>query len=501
MQQNHEHDTDKASAEQRRLPYTFAKIHQVLAHEQDSVVALEFVPPLQPEIASEIKRFFNKPLVVQEITTVAFQKALSQAYERDKKSAMASVEKLTDTLDLEALAESLPKTADLLEQEDDAPVISLINALLSEAVKEGASDIHIEPFEDYLNIRFRVDGVLRQVLSPDRLLAGLIVSRVKVMARLDIAEKRVPQDGRMAIRVAGRTVDIRVSTLPSNHGERVVLRLLDKEGGRLDLSELGMQDDDIKRIERIIKKPHGIVLVTGPTGSGKSTSLYAMLSNLNHESRNILTVEDPIEYDLEGIGQTQINTKVDMTFARGLRAILRQDPDVVMVGEIRDKETADIAVQASLTGHLVFSTLHTNTAIGAIVRLQDMGVEPFLLSSSLVAVMAQRLVRKLCGHCKAPYTPDSDEKALFNQPDFIGTLYHANGCDACGGTGFHGRLGIYEVVPIEREIQNVMHHQVTEQALEALARQSSASIREDGWRKMVAGLTSSEEVLRVTRES
>lgn len=486
--------------EKRMLPYTFAKTHGVLAKEEDASVELLFVPPLKPEIASEVKRFFKKPVFPKEIAAALFQKALSEHYERNKQSAMASAERLTDTLDLVALAESLPKTADLLEQEDDAPVISLINALLSEAVKEGASDIHIEPFENNLKIRFRVDGVLRQILSPDRLLAALLVSRIKVMARLDIAEKRIPQDGRIAVRIAGRTVDVRVSTLPSNHGERVVLRLLDKEGGRLDLADLGMSQGDISKIEAIIKKPHGIVLITGPTGSGKTTSLYAMLSRLNHESRNILTVEDPIEYDLEGIGQTQINTKVDMTFARGLRAILRQDPDVVMVGEIRDKETADISVQASLTGHLVFSTLHTNTAIGAVIRLQDMGVEPFLLSSTLVAVMAQRLVRRLCNHCKEEYQPDESEKKLFAEQNDVGTLFRAVGCSFCGQTGYHGRLGIYEIVLVSREMQALMHHQVTELEMESLARRNSQSIRDDGWKKMLAGLTTAEEVLRVTRE-
>ncbi|MCL4140601.1 UNVERIFIED_CONTAM: hypothetical protein GTU68_009997 [Idotea baltica] len=304
----------------------------------------------------------------------------------------------------------MPGTEDLLEGEDDAPIIKLINATLSEAIKEGASDIHIETFEKQLVIRFRVDGVLREVLSPNRKLSSLLVSRIKVMAKLDIAEKRVPQDGRISLRIAGRAIDVRVSTMPSSYGERVVMRLLDKNNAKLDLVDLGMTSTNQEKFAELLRKPHGIILVTGPTGSGKSTTLYAGLTDINSKDRNILTVEDPIEYELQGVGQTQVNTKVDMTFARGLRAILRQDPDVVMIGEIRDLETAEIAVQASLTGHLVISTLHTNTASGAITRMEDMGIEPFLLSSSLLAVISQRLVRTLCSSCKIDYTPDATEK-------------------------------------------------------------------------------------------
>jgi len=351
-------------------------------------------------------------------------------------------------------------------------------------------------------VRFRVDGVLREVLSPRRVLAPLIVSRIKVMAKLDIAEKRLPQDGRISLLVAGRAVDVRVSTIPTGQGERVVLRLLDKQAGRLDLEQLGMRPGPLKVMQRVIQRPHGILLVTGPTGSGKTTTLYAALTSINNRKRNIMTVEDPVEYHLDGISQTNVNTKVDMSFARGLRAILRQDPDVVMVGEIRDLETAEIAVQASLTGHLVLSTLHTNSAVGAVTRLRDMGVEPFLLSSSLLGVLAQRLVRKLCGECKEPYTAnevDCERLGLdnLNPP----TLYKAKGCPKCNYQGFRGRSGIYELVEIDDTLRTMIHDGSGEHEIEAYARTRSPSIRQDGIDKVLSGDTSVEEVLRVTIES
>jgi general secretion pathway protein E len=403
--------------------------------------------------------------------------------------------------DLARLADELPEPADLMESEDDAPIIRLINALLTEAVKENASDIHVEPFENRLVVRFRVDGVMREVLSPERRLAPLLVSRIKVMARLDIAEKRLPQDGRISLRVAGRPVDVRVSTIPAGHGERVVLRLLDKQAGRLDLAQLGMDPATLERVNQLIHRPHGILLVTGPTGSGKTTSLYAALERLNDHSRNILTVEDPVEYYIEGIGQTQVNTRVDMTFARGLRAILRQDPDVVMVGEIRDYETAQTAVQASLTGHLVLSTLHTNSAVGAVTRLRDMGVEPFLLSSSLLGVLAQRLVRVLCENCREPYTATAADCEAFGQdPGAPPTLHRPKGCEACHGTGYRGRTGIYELLFVDETMRGLIHENAGEQKLLAQVRTHSPPIRVDGWRKVVEGTTSLEEVLRVTQE-
>lgn len=334
----------------------------------------------------------------ESISPEDFEKRMNAAYSGNTGESQHIAAGLEDHPDLDSLADSVPETEDLMDSQDDAPIIRLINALLSEAIRLNASDIHIETFEKRLVVRFRVDGELKEIITPKRQLAPLLVSRIKVMAKLDIAEKRVPQDGRISLRLAGREVDVRVSTLPSSFGERVVMRLLDKQAGRLNMTYLGLSDDNYQQLKRLIYQPHGIILVTGPTGSGKTTTLYAGLTDLNDQTRNILTAEDPIEFQLDGIGQTQVNNKVDMTFAKSLRAMLRQDPDVVMVGEIRDLETAEIAVQASLTGHLVLSTLHTNTAIGAVTRLQDMGVEPFLLSSSLIGVVAQRLVRTLCSH-------------------------------------------------------------------------------------------------------
>ena len=410
------------------------------------------------------------------------------------------MEGVGDELNLDELASTL-EPEDLMEADDDAPIIRLINALLSEAIKVNASDVHVEPFENRLRIRFRVDGMLREILQPPGNIAPLVISRIKVMAKLDIAEKRLPQDGRISLRVAGRSVDVRVSTLPSGHGERVVMRLLDKQAGRLDLTELGMSKIAHDGYINMLRKPHGIILVTGPTGSGKTTTLYAGLTILNVKSRNILTVEDPIEYFIDGIGQTQVNTKVDMTFARGLRSILRQDPDIVMIGEIRDLETASIAVQASLTGHLVLSTLHTNSAIGAITRLRDMGVEPFLLASSLIGVMAQRLVRNLCPHCKVPHEITEKEREWLGiDKDNHAVIYSSDGCVKCNHLGYFGRSGLYEFIPIDHELQNMIHEGEGEQTMEEYARTISPSLSQDGKCMILEGETSLEEVLRVSRE-
>ena len=491
-----------ASPQERRPPFMFAKRHGVLVSEiTDGVAEVMLSPDADPQALIEVRRFTGCPLKLQQVEAAAFDALLAATYEQGSNEAMQMMEGLGDDMDLFQIAQALPETEDLLESEDDAPIIRLINALLTEAVKENASDIHIEPYESRLVVRFRVDGVLREVLEPKRMMAPLLVSRIKVMAKLDIAEKRLPQDGRISLRVAGRAVDVRVSTLPSGHGERVVLRLLDKQAGRLDLEHLGMAEHSRDQIDVLIQKPHGIILVTGPTGSGKTTTLYAGLERLNNKRRNIMTVEDPIEYYLDGIGQTQVNTKGQMSFARGLRAILRQDPDVVMVGEIRDLETAEIAVQASLTGHLVFSTLHTNSAVGAVTRLRDMGVEPFLLSSSLLGVLAQRLVRVLCENCKEAYTAStSDCELLGVDADNLPTLYHAKGCPECNHLGYRGRTGIYELVTIDDEMRTRIHDGGSEQELEAHARQFSPSMRQDGWRRALNGETTLEEVLRVSRE-
>lgn len=485
----------------RRLPFAFARRHGVLLVEAEGEPRLALLRSTKLAVLQEAQRMLGACLPVQWLSEADFDEALAAAYQHDSSEAMLMVEGLGEGMDLNSLAEHVQQTEDLLEQEDDAPIIRLINALLGEAIKQNASDIHVETFEKRLVIRFRVDGILREVVQPKRELAALLVSRIKVMARLDIAEKRVPQDGRISLRVGGREVDIRVSTLPSANGERVVLRLLDKQAGRLTLQHLGMSERDRERMEQALRRPHGILLVTGPTGSGKTTTLYASLATLNDRTRNILTVEDPIEYNLEGIGQTQVNTKVDMTFARGLRAILRQDPDVVMVGEIRDQETAEMAVQASLTGHLVLSTLHTNSAIGAVTRLVDMGVEPFLISSSLLAVLAQRLVRVLCDDCKRPYRADDAECRLFGvDPAQAPTLYHAEGCETCRHLGYRGRTGIYELVLFDDSLRSMIHTRAAEQEMTRYARALGPSIREDGLRKVLAGVTTIEEVLRVTSE-
>lgn len=484
----------------RRLPFPFAKRHGVLV-EQD---LLEFAKIVYREGASpaslaEVRRFLNCSIEIRKVDSAAFDKLLQDAYEETTSSAM-QMEGFDEDTDLFSVAQQLPEPADLLESDDDAPIIRLINAVLTEAVKQNASDIHIEPFENRLVVRFRVDGVLREVLQNRRAVAPLIVSRIKVMSKLDIAEKRIPQDGRISLRIAGRAVDVRVSTLPSGHGERVVMRLLDKQAGRLDLRHLGMEDETREMVNDLIHKPHGIILVTGPTGSGKTTTLYAALEQINDNSRNIMTVEDPIEYYIDGIGQTQVNTKVEMTFARGLRAILRQDPDVVMVGEIRDLETAEIAVQASLTGHLVLSTLHTNTAVGAVTRLRDMGIEPFLLSSSLIGAVAQRLVRVLCDNCKVPYEPSDREKEILGLGESSVTLYKPAGCEKCNRSGYIGRSGIYELVWLDDNMRTMIHDGAGEQSLEKHARLTTPSIRDDGRRKVLQGVTTIEEVLRVTRE-
>ena len=489
--------------EHKQLAFSFAKRHQVLLDTGETPAIVYHTIETKLPVFAEVRRFLGAEFQLKEIDLSRFETLLTQAFQRDSSAAKQLMEDLGNESDLFSLAEDLPDTEDLLESEDDAPIIKLINAMLGEAIKEGASDIHIETFETQLLVRFRVDGVLREILKPNRKMASMLVSRIKVMSRMDIAEKRVPQDGRITLRIAGRAVDVRVSTMPSSHGERVVLRLLDKNNVRLNLQDLGMTKDNRDHFSSLIRKPHGIILVTGPTGSGKSTTLYAGLSEINSKDRNILTVEDPIEFDLQGIGQTQVNPKVDMTFARGLRAILRQDPDVVMVGEIRDLETAQIGVQASLTGHLVMSTLHTNTAAGAITRLEDMGIEPFLLSSSLLGVLSQRLVRTLCPHCKVGHHPSEQECEILGVKTVTAEqkeIYSPKGCAACNQTGYRGTTGIHELLLVDEGIRDLIHNGRGEQAIEKYIRKNTPSIREDGCLKVLQGMTSLEEVLRVTRE-
>ena len=482
------------------VSFGFAKRTGVLIERQEhSEQHLLYRRPLNWTAFAEVQRMAGPPSSVEGMDPAEFERALSRIYEQASGESMALIEDLEEDLDLGSLMEALPTQGDLLDQDDDAPIIRLINSLLAEAVKVGASDIHVETYETRLIVRFRVDGVLREVVAPQRAIAPLLVSRIKVMARLDIAEKRLPQDGRISVRVGGKEVDVRVSTIPASNGERVVMRLLDKQEGRKDLAHLGMSSRDHQAMESLLSRPHGIILVTGPTGSGKSTTLYAGLDQLNDASRNILTVEDPIEYDVEGIGQTQVNLKADMTFAKGLRAILRQDPDVVMVGEIRDFETADIAVQASLTGHLVLSTLHTNTAIGAVTRLANMGVQPYLLSHSLAGLIAQRLVRTLCTHCKEPHVPDDYERQFLKlEPGDDSPIYRAKGCRECAFEGYRGRVGIYEVILVDETLGEKIHTGASEVEMERIARHQSPSIRTDGRRKVLEGLTTMDEILRVT---
>lgn len=485
------------------LAFSFARAHQLVVSPQaDSSVDVFYTRQTPLEALLELQRALSmvsgdaSEVRLNLLDEVVFERKLQSAYAASGATSIAAMDEL-ESDDLASVMAELGEPEDLLNSADDAPVIKLLNAILSEAIRAHASDVHIEPFENQLRIRFRIDGRLSTVLTPKAAIAAMLVSRIKVMARLDIAEKRVPQDGRIALRLGGRAVDLRVSTIPSSFGERVVMRLLDKSAGRLNLNQLGFSEPMLAGIQQLLNKPHGIFLVTGPTGSGKTTTLYAGISRLNDVQRNIMTVEDPVEYYLEGISQTQVNSKANMTFAKGLRAILRQDPDVVMIGEIRDVETAEIAVQASLTGHLVLSTLHTNTAVGAITRLRDMGVEPFLLASSLIGVLAQRLVRQLCPHCKSSHQADSAECATLGVKQAL--IYQPVGCEACQHTGYQGRMGLYELVSIDETVRQLIHDDAAELVIERYVRQNSPSLLQSGLEKVLAGETSLEEVLRVTQ--
>jgi len=485
-----------------KIPYAFAKANGVVVTAlSDDLAEVAVRNDAHSGALAELRRTLGVPLRARRIDTGEFDELVTASYNGADAGAAALAGDLAQDMDLSRLMQEIPKVEDLLESQDDAPVIRLINALFTQALRDGASDIHIVPFETRMVVRLRIDGTLRDLIEPARALHGAIVSRVKIMAQLDIAEKRLPQDGRITLRVAGKPIDVRVSTIPTGHGERLVLRLLDKQAGRLDLTRLGMDDATLAHVDRLIKEPHGIVLITGPTGSGKTTTLYAALSRLNPQALNIMTVEDPIEYDLDGISQTQINTRIEMSFARALRTILRQDPDVIMVGEIRDLETAQIAVQASLTGHLVFATLHTNDAVSAVTRLVDMGVEPFLLASSLIGVGAQRLVRRLCMECRKPFAADAAQLQALGFTPTDGTLYSALGCPACNHTGYRGRTGIYELLTVDDDLRRLVHDRTSEQTLrEHAASSGMRSLRDDGMRLAAQGVISLEEVVRVTRE-
>jgi len=459
------------------LPYAFARSQQLLLEEAQDGKRTLWMPPVPNKSAiGEVMRKYSVA-AVEALTADQMAQRISAAYAQGESNAAAVVSEVQSDADLSRMMQELPAVEDLLESAGDAPIIRMLNALLTQAARDGASDIHIEPYERTSSVRFRIDGTLREVVQPNRALHAALISRLKIMADLDIAEKRLPQDGRISLRIGTRAVDVRVSTLPSAHGERAVLRLLDKTETRLTLESVGMQGDTLERFEKLITQPHGIILVTGPTGSGKSTTLYAALQRLDAARSNIMTVEDPIEYELHGVGQTQVNAKIELTFAKALRAILRQDPDVIMIGEIRDYETAQIAIQASLTGHLVLATLHTNDSVSAVTRLTDMGVEPFLLSSSLLGVLAQRLVRKLCPVCSG------------------------TGCATCGQTGYQGRTGIFELLVADEAVQSLIHSRAPEsQLFVAAERGGLRSMREDGERLVESGVTSRAELLRVTRE-
>ena len=458
------------------LPYAFARMHQLLLEDDGRTLTLWHRPQPPAGAWSEILRMYAVDNF-QEIDAQSMAQRISVSYAGAESSAAMVMSEVEGEADLARMMQELPAVEDLLEASADAPIIRMLNALLMQAARDGASDIHIEPYERHSSVRFRIDGTLREVVQPNRALHAALISRLKIMADLDIAEKRLPQDGRISLRLGQRAIDVRVSTLPGAHGERAVLRLLDKSLSRLTLASVGMKGATLQRLEQLIAQPHGIVLVTGPTGSGKTTTLYAALQQLDAAHFNIMTVEDPIEYELSGIGQTQVNAKIDLDFAKALRAILRQDPDIIMIGEIRDKETAQIAIQASLTGHLVLATLHTNDAVSAVTRLTDMGVEPFLLSSSLLGVLAQRLVRKICTACQG------------------------SGCTDCGHTGYQGRTGIFELLSVDDTLRERIHSRAAEsELLSAAKRQGMTSMREDGEHLVAQGITSAQELLRVTRD-
>ena len=490
-----------------QIPLQFARQHKLVpVRKQDGVVlvAMSQALDLQPlDDVSVLLKAPVEPILSPEREVIG---ALHRLYETSARTAAKVIEDL-DAQALGRLAHELEGPQDILDHDAEAPIIQLVNLILSQAVRDRASDIHIEPFERFLKVRYRIDGVLHEVLSPPKALQPRITSRLKVMADLNIAETRLPQDGRIAIRVRNREIDIRVSVVPTAFGERLVLRLLDKSGSLLTLEDIGFEPELFPSYTRLIRRSHGIILVTGPTGSGKSTTLYATLLRLNSAELNIITVEDPIEYQLNGVGQIQVNPKIDLTFANGLRSILRQDPDIIMVGEIRDRDTAEIAIQASLTGHLVFSTLHTNDAASAVTRLIDMGVEPFLISSSVLAMMAQRLVRLICLACREPFAPEAEtlSELGLTQAEVTqhgGQLFHGRGCEACRYTGYRGRTGIYEMMAIDDPIRNLIMQRANANMIKTTAVQRSMrTLLQAGARKVLAGRTTAEEVLRVTQES
>jgi general secretion pathway protein E len=490
-----------------QVPLAFARQHKLVpVRAEDGVVLVAMSNPLDLQPLDDVSLLLQAPVAPILSMESEILNALNRLYESSSQTAAQVIEDL-DAEEMGRLAHDLESTQDILDQDSEAPIIRLVNSILSQAVRDRASDIHLEPFERSLKVRYRIDGVLHEVLAPPKRLQSAITSRLKIMADLNIAERRLPQDGRITIRVRNREIDIRVSVIPTAFGERLVLRLLDKTGTMFNLEDIGFAKDLFETYNRLIHRSNGIILVTGPTGSGKTTTLYGTLHRINSPEVNILTVEDPIEYQLNGIGQVQVNPKIDLTFANGLRSFLRQDPDIIMVGEIRDRETAEIAIQASLTGHLVFSTLHTNDAASAVTRLLDMGVEPFLISSSVLAMMAQRLVRLLCPACRVAITPSPEtlRELGLTVEDYTrqgGQCYRAQGCSACHGTGYRGRTGIYELLAMDDAIRALIMQQANASTIKTAAVQRGMrTLLQDGAWKVMQGLTTAEEVLRVTQES
>ncbi len=481
----------------KRLPLAFARSNLILPlRDEGGRLLVAIADPANLPALDELRGLFEMPVDGVVVPPTVLVEAVNRLYSKLSGSAQEMVEELEGE-DLFTLANEFNEPKDLLDLADEAPVIRLLNSIMFQAVKERASDIHIEPFERELEVRFRIDGLLYKMLTPPKVVQEALISRVKIMAGLNIAEKRLPQDGRLRVIVAGRDVDIRVSILPTFFGERVVLRLLDKQRGVISLADIGFSPADVQTMERLLTRTSGIILVTWPTGSGKTTTLYAALTRINTPEKNIITIEDPIEYQLKGIGQIHVNPKIDLTFANGLRSILRQDPDIIMVGEIRDAETAEIAMQASLTGHLVLSTLHTNDAATAVTRLIDMGVESFMVASTLSAVLAQRLVRIICPHCREAYKPER-EYAGITLPE---VLYRGRGCDKCFNLGSIGRTGIYELLLIDSELCSMIIRQAPAGVIKEYAvSRGMRTLREDGLAKAAAGITTIEEVLRVTQE-
>lgn len=488
----------------QQVPIGYAKSHGILPlFREGRVLHVVISNPLNQYALGDLQVMVKARPVVTLAETSKVIDAINFAYDKATRSADSVIADIEEE-DFSTEIQNLEEITDLLDDPNEAPIIRFVNSLLTQAVKDRASDIHIEPFERELSVRFRIDGVLYEIVKPSKKLQAAIISRVKIMSGLNIAEKRLPQDGRIRIKIAGRDIDIRTSTVPVSYGERVVMRLLDRSQTQLGLGELGLADENLSSFRSLINKSHGIILVTGPTGSGKTTTLYAGLTEINSPELNILTVEDPVEYQLKGVGQMQVNPKIDLTFASGLRAFLRQDPDVIMVGEIRDGETAEIAIQASLTGHLVLSTLHTNDAASAVTRLVDMGIEPFLVASSILAIMAQRLLRVVCPYCKEPHEPtDAELRELGITRDLLHgqVIYRARGCPECLDTGYKGRNGIYELLLIDDEVRNLIMQGVDSNTIKkkALAR-GMKTLRDDGVRLVLIGKTTIEEVLRVTQE-